>query len=73
MRLSLRIASTKNSPVLQMANLRLSVRLLQQDGKPHRMEGPSSKRHGLKKCKGREVSQRSGAAVVFSFLKGVRR
>ena len=53
-RLSLRIASTKNSPVLQTAGLRLTLRLLQQDGKPHRMMGPSSKRHGLNKCKGRE-------------------
>ena len=54
MRLSLRMASSKNSPVLQRAELRLSIRLLQHDSRLHRMQGPSSKAYWLKQCKGPE-------------------
>ena len=69
-RLSLRMASSKNSLVLQRAEVRLSEWLLQRGSKLHRMEEPSSKGH----CKGSEREHNiRGASCSHVWLKPLRR
>ena len=73
MRLSLRMASSKNSPVLQSAEVRLSGWLLQHGSKLHRMEEPSSKKHWLKQCKGPESEHNMrGASCSHVWLQPLR-